>query len=74
MRTTLNLPDDLYESVRSFAVGKRISLEAALVELLGRGLQRAARIDSHRAFRCFSVAPDAAPITLERAIEAEDQP
>jgi hypothetical protein len=60
--------------VRSLALSKRISLGDALADLLRRGLQPVARIETGAAFPCFSVGPDAPPITLERTLEAEDEP
>ena len=73
MRTTVNLPDDLYEVVRSLAAAKRISLGEALAELLRKGLHPRPSIDFKPAFPCFSVPPDAPPITLEQTLEAEDE-
>ena len=74
MRTTLNLPDDLYEVVRSLAASKRISLGEALAELVRRGLQPKPSLNTSGAFPCFSVSPDAPPMTLEQTLAAEDEP
>jgi hypothetical protein len=41
MRTTVNLPDDVYEMARSIAGAKRISLGDALAELARNSLRRA---------------------------------
>jgi predicted DNA-binding ribbon-helix-helix protein len=59
MRTTVNLPDDLYEVIRSLAATKRISVGQALAELVQKGLQSKQGLNSKAAFPCFSVAPDA---------------
>ncbi len=72
MRTTINLPDAIYAIARSIAHSKDISLGEAVAELVRRGLQPGSRIDAGAAFPCFSVPPDAAPITLEQTLEADD--
>ena len=73
MRTTVNLPDDVYEIARSLAAAKRISLGEALAELIRRGreISRVQRTDS--VFPCFAVSERAAPITLEQTLDAEDE-
>jgi hypothetical protein len=73
MRTTVNLPDDLYEVARSLAASRKISLGEALADLIRKGLHPIPRIESKRAFPYFSVADDAPVITLERTLEAEDE-
>ena len=74
MRTTVNLPDDLYEVVRSLASSKRISMGDAMAELLRKGLHPKAKLNTRSVFPCFSVPPDAPPITLEQTLAAEDEP
>lgn len=74
MRTTVNLPDDIYEVARSIASAKRISLGEALAELIRRGLEPASKSDDEPGFPCFSVSKRAAPITLEQTLDVEDQP
>jgi hypothetical protein len=73
MRTTVTLPDDVYEFARSLAHSKNLSLGDALAELVRRGVRPAASNPSKTGFPCFSVAPDAAPITLEKTLELEDE-
>ena len=73
MRTTLNLPGDVYEAARSLAHAKNLSLGDALAELARRGLRPPANIKSKTGFPCFRVAPDAPPITLEKTLEMEDE-
>ena len=72
MRTTLNLPDDVYQAARSVAAFKGVSLGAAVAELVRQGLGAEPRIDAGKAFPCFTVPEDAEPITLERTLSAED--
>ena len=74
MRTTVNLPDDVYEVARSVAVARRISLGEALAELVRRGFRPAPRLKTTSAFPCFAVPADAPPITLEQTMAAEDEP
>jgi hypothetical protein len=73
MRTTVNLPDDIYEVVRSLAATKHTSMGDALAELVRRGLNPAPRLDNTAAFPRFAVPEDAPPITLERTLAAEDE-
>lgn len=74
MRTTLNLPDDVYEIARSIAHTKRLSLGEALADLVRAGLRppqgSAPEPDS---FPRFPVSRDAPPITLEHTLELEDE-
>ena len=73
MRTTVNLPDDIYEVARSLAVTKHTSLGEALAELARRGLNAASRLEIAGAFPRFAIREDAGPITLERTQAAEDE-
>ena len=75
MRTTVNLPDDVYRVARSLAATKGISLGEALADLVRRGQIGAAhaRINSTKAFPCFVVPDQAQPITLEQTLAAEDE-
>ena len=73
MRTTLNLPDDVYEIARSIATDKDISLGDAVAELVRKALRPEARIQQDSGFPCFAVPADATPITLEETLDAEDQ-
>jgi hypothetical protein len=72
MRTTINLPDDVSDLIRSFADAKGISLGEAVAELVRKGLQPRIREDS--CFPCFAIPVNAAPITLDRTLAAEDEP
>lgn len=72
MRTTVNLPDDVYEAARSVAGVRGVSLGEALAELVRRGLKPSPQINTKKPFPCFRVPPDAKPITLEQTLEAED--
>ncbi|MBZ5576591.1 MAG: CopG family transcriptional regulator [Acidobacteriia bacterium] len=74
MRTTLNLPDDIYEIARSVAHARGVSLGEAVAQLARQGLKPAALSRKKKAFPCFAVSPDARPITLEQTLEAEDEP
>ena len=73
MRTTVNLPDDVYRVVRDVANVKNISLGDALAELVRQGLRPSDRLDFSGPFPKFKVPPDAEPITLEQTLAAEDE-
>jgi hypothetical protein len=73
MRTTVNLPDDIYQVARSVAEAKDISLGAAIAELIRRGLAPHQRIREEGEFPCFEVPPGTPPITLEQTLTAEDE-
>lgn len=72
MRTTLTLPDDLYQMVRSHARTLDVSLGDAVADLVRRGLRPASTIETGSAFPCFHLPGDAEPITLEHALQVED--
>lgn len=73
MRTTLNLPDDIYDIARSVAASKQISLGDAVAELVRRGLSPRPLANHDAIFPHFVVPADAPPITLEKTLEAEDE-
>jgi hypothetical protein len=74
MRTTINIPDDVGEVIRSVAASKGISFGEALADLVRKSLRPPARIRDDSPFPCFAVPADAPPITLARTLAAEDQP
>jgi hypothetical protein len=74
MRTTINLPDDVYQAARSLAAAKGISLGEGLAELVRRQFGAAhKRINTREAFPYFVVPDQAQPITLEETLRAEDE-
>ena len=73
MRTTVNLPKDIYEIARSVAAARGISVGDAIAELVRRGLKPSAPIQRGKGFPCFTVPENAPPITLEQTLEAEDE-
>jgi hypothetical protein len=73
MRTTVNIPDDIYEVIRSFAEAKGMPLGEALGELVCRGLRPEVRVSDHDIFPSFAVPQGATPITLEQTLRAEDE-
>ena len=74
MRTTVNLPDDVYEIARSVASTRRVTLGQALAELIRQGFERSSQVREDSGFPCFPVARNAPPITLEQTLNAEDEP
>ncbi len=73
MRTTVNLPDDVYRIARSVAGAKGVPLGEALAELVRQGLRPNIRVDDQKPFPCFVLSRQARPITLEQTLEAEDE-
>jgi hypothetical protein len=72
MRTTITLPDDVYAAARSIAHQKRISLGAALAELVRRGLNPEPRIDPSGDLPRILPSPGTPLITLEHTLALED--
>ena len=74
MRTTVNIPDDVYRAARSLADTKHISLGDALAELVRRQFSSGRnRVDNKKAFPTFVVPDGAQPITLEHTLDMEDE-
>jgi hypothetical protein len=74
MRTTLNLPDDVGEIIRSFADVRGISLGEAVAELVRKGLQpRLSATPEDDVFPQFEIPEGADPISLEQTLAAEDE-
>jgi hypothetical protein len=73
MRTTLNLPDDVYQVARSLARSKDISFGDAIAELVRKGFEQQIKMRDDCGFPCFAVPPDTPPITLEQTLEVEDE-
>jgi hypothetical protein len=73
MRTTINIPDDIGEIIRSFADVKGISLGEAVAELVRKGLQPRLPAPTDSLFPQFDIPEGAPPITLEQTLAAEDE-
>ena len=73
MRTTVNLPEDVYRVARSMAAAKNVSLGEAIAELVRKGLRPDLRVREEAGFPCFAVLEGAPPITLEQTLAAEDE-
>jgi hypothetical protein len=73
MRTTVNLPEDIYEIARSIASARRVTLGQALAELIRQGLHRESRVRDDPGFPSFPVTRRAPPVTLQQSLNAEDQ-
>ena len=70
----MNLPEDVYDAARSLAAVRGISMGEALAEMVRRGLNAQCRVNDQDRFPHFVVPADAAPLTLEKTFEAEDEP
>lgn len=73
MRTTLSIPDRAYQAARSLSEFQRISIGEAVGVLILRGLHPPPAIDTSNAFPCFTLPPEAPPITLEQTFAAEEE-
>ena len=73
MRTTINLPEEINDVIRSFAASRGISLGEAVAELVQKGLRPQPPMPGESEFPQFAVPKRAAPITLEQTLAAEDE-
>jgi hypothetical protein len=73
MRTTVNIPQDVYDAARSLAIQRHLSLGDALAELVRGSLKATNRIDLSKDFPCFATSADAEPITMQHTLELEDE-
>ena len=73
MRTTLNLPDDVYQAARSYARLSEVPLGEALARLVRQAMRPRMEIDSSGVFPCFVVKEPREPITLEHTLAMEDE-
>jgi hypothetical protein len=72
MRTTVNLPDDVYEAARSVAAVKDISLGDALADLVRQGLRPLMRMEMENGLRIPVLHKDSPMIALEHTLAVED--
>jgi hypothetical protein len=72
MRTTVNLPDDVYEAARSVAAVKDISLGQALADLVRQGLRPPLAMEMENGLLVPVLPKDSPLITLEHTLAIED--
>lgn len=74
MRTTVNLPEDIYDAARSVAAAKNISLGDALGELVRQGLRPPLEFEREpvNGLLVPRLPKDSPVITLEHARAIED--
>lgn len=75
MRTTINLPDDVYELAVSVAQYRRISLGDAIAELIWERRTWEARICTEKGFPYIDIPQDFKfrQVTMEETLRAIDQ-
>lgn len=75
MRTTLNLDDDVFQVVKSYAEHRALGMGKALSELVRRGLSAPPKTRVVNGLVVFDVPEDSEPVTSEqvRRLEAEEQ-
>jgi len=72
MRTTINLPDDVYQAARSVASVKDISLGEALADLVRQGLRPPLVREALNGLLVPQLPRDSPIITLEHTLAIED--
>jgi hypothetical protein len=72
MRTTINLPDDVYEAARSVAAVKDITLGEALADLVRQGLRPPRMMENKNGLLIPVLPKDSPIITLEHTLAIED--
>jgi hypothetical protein len=72
MRTTINLPQDVYEAAKSVAAVKDISLGDALAELVRQGLRPPLAMEIKNGLLLPVLPKDSPIITLEHTLAIED--
>lgn len=72
MRTTINLPDDIYEAARSVANSRRISLGEAIGQLVRQGVRPTAGFKLEGRLPVAILPKDSPIITLEHTLAIED--
>jgi hypothetical protein len=72
MRTTVNLPEDVYQAAKSVASVKDISLGEALADLVRQGLRPPLTMEIHNGLLVPVLPKDSPLITLEHTLAIED--
>jgi hypothetical protein len=72
MRTTVNLPDDVYQAARSVASVKDMSLGDALAHLVRQGLRPPLAMEIENGLLVPVLPKDSPLITLEHTLAIED--
>jgi hypothetical protein len=72
MRTTINLPDDVYQAARSVAAVKDISLGEAVADLVRQGLRPPLVMEMENGLLVPLLPRDSPVITLEHTLAIED--
>jgi hypothetical protein len=73
MRTTLNIRDEVLEDIKEFAAARSISAGEATSILVERALSQSIPVRKDGYCYVFSPAGEAEPMTLEHALQIEDE-
>jgi hypothetical protein len=75
MRTTLNLDDDVFQRVRTYAENRSLTMGKALSELVRRGLSAPPKTRVVNGLVVFDVPEDSEPVTSElvKRLDAEER-
>jgi hypothetical protein len=73
MRTTLNLDDDVFQVVRSYAESRSLALGKAVSELVRRGLNASMTTKVVNGIHVVVLPPGSPEVTTERVKESENE-
>ncbi len=73
MRKTLNLDDDVFQAVRSYAENRSLSLSEAVCELVRKGLRPTMRTRMVNGIHVIELPPNSPRITSRQVKELESE-
>jgi Arc/MetJ family transcription regulator len=73
VRTALNLDDDVFQAVRSYAESRALSLSEAVCELVRKGLRSPMHTRMMNGIHVIELPPDSPQITSRRVKELESE-
>ena len=73
MRTTINIDDDVFRLVSTYAENRSLSLGRAVSELVRRGFEAKRPVRQVHGIHVFELPPESPKITSKQINELEDQ-
>jgi hypothetical protein len=73
MRTTINIDDDVFKLVSSYAESRSLSLGRAVSELVRRGFEAKRSVRQVNGVHVFELPPKSPKITSKHVKELEDE-
>jgi hypothetical protein len=74
MRTTINIDDDIFQSVRIYADSRSMPIGKAVSELVRRGLTVDRPTRTVNGFQVFDLPPDSPRVSSKKVRELEADP